>query len=362
MPGTVQATSRDSFPQSGLIVDRAPGEAYEAASVFRSGDTVVLKVLIYNESDQEETFTISCGGLFVRYARFFPFTLPSEATGPPVMFQVPAEGTAWVDIPLTGIPATAGCGPIQLTLELLRPFADPAYANASWFIYRIESEPLPPMAPVWSEVLDDACVWAVITPLVGDALTACTNGVFSSGKFTYDSCNYYRRKSRAYYLSTLIDDTRSATGPLDVDCQDTSGYLMLCLAALGHSSSLHVLYAGEDEPEYVTNPICLVGKDAAVEANYSASDWVFHQVCLTGQFVRDPCAAQRRDLTGNAFYAPPGGRLPEEYPTVWHLEPYWQTPTGYSNGYLGLVDRLKGSSQPEQVKLHTFEVYIEEVR
>lgn len=69
-----------------------------------------------------------------------------------------------------------------------------------------------------------------------------------------------------------------------------------------------------------------------------------------------------RDLAANAYYAPPGGRLPEYYPTVWYLEPYWQTPKGYSNGYLGLVDRLVGSSQSEKVKLISFEVNIEEVR
>lgn len=78
-----------------------------------------------------------------------------------------------------------------------------------------------------------------------------------------------------------------------------------------------------------TNPLCAAGLDATNVANYTAYQFNYHQVVISGSLY-DAAAAQRYDLSGSTYLNPPW---------AWGKTGYWHTSDSPSP-HLGLVDFL----------------------
>lgn len=364
-PGTVLITARDySASPPRAIIDRAPGAAEELSSAFRIGDGIVMKVRIYNHGLERHDWTVYGFGEF-RQPQPSQF---NEEPPPPVVHPVYADPVThelgWFevrefDLVIRGVPDTVLRGELELYVIITGPFVGQIGAWCPWYVYRIAGDPVAPMEAPWTEVLDDACLFAAGATNDDQVFDLSTFYLYHSFKFAYDGkrAYYYDWYKGSFNLTKLVDNDRdNATYPvLAADCQAVSAYLHLLVNALGVEAGLVRLQgigaSGYQDP-YWTNPICPIGSDADMVGSYAECGWIFHQVTTKSGVslsrVYDACAAQKWNLAGGPYWNPPRD---------WALGAYWQTPNpgipGRPEAFFGLVDRLAASQSSHAVQLNT---------
>jgi hypothetical protein len=363
--GTVLATARDHFPEADYIVDRWPGEGEEPASVFRVGDPIVMLARVYNSHIEPLEFTVRGHGEFLQAMPGQPWELPPPVSHPvsaaPVTRSVPARWYADFPLELSGVPDAVARGRLDFLVLIAGPHGWQPLFRFPWYLYRVVADPVKPMSPVWTEVLDDACTYAAGASTEADVFDLCTFYLYHSFKLAYTGKRvyYYDEEKSGFWLSRMVDDGRvPGSDALAADCRDTSAYLKLLLKSLGYEAGLLRLFAVPDVvAPFVTNPVCPIGSESSEPANYYSTVWNFHQVStrvgIGPNRVYDACLAMKWTLTGGPYWNPPRD---------WPHGGYWQTPNpgvpGRPEAFFGLVERLFGAPAPQLVPMATAPYYL----
>jgi len=267
-------------------------------------------------------------------------------------------GTATVTLTLTGFPNFVTLGALTLPFTCSSSYTSLG-GDLGLRIYQLNGEPLGAgyglQVPVWTNVLEDACLWATGKSTEADCRWWCTFKLFHSMVFVYDFTHPHYvvwndstdPPSRGFRLKDLF--VNRGTPPnswTNGDCQDVSTYLQIALSSIGVSIYTFQLVAAPNYIEttrFKTNRLCPIGSDSAFESQYVP--WLFdmHQPCLAGEgLTYDATLAHWMDPNGASFRNPP---------MAWHLEQYWQVdhrPTLiFDSGFYGLTwGYSSGTVQP----------------
>jgi hypothetical protein len=169
--------------------------------------------------------------------------------------------------------------------------------------------------------------------------------MYETEVFEYDYTQAYYSAAQSatvykYLLKKLFAD-RGQFASIKGDCRDISNYVCIVFLALGMSAA-PAQHFTDRRNGFWTNPLCGMGKDPTVAANYISYAFSYHQTATDAGLTWDATSAQWLDLGGTSYQKPPTG---------WAVAGYWQTPwTGAppgSSDFLGPVNRYYGSTNPE---------------
>jgi hypothetical protein len=196
-------------------------------------------------------------------------------------------------------------------------------------VYLVFDTPQSPMAIPWTEVLEDACGFARKQTSELDVAKRCTTGLFFAQRFAYpNNTASYWLYGRTFRLTSYYNTSGWVSG----NCADVSAFLCLCQRALGLTFTVAVYVsvpAMNQDGQFNSHRVCLIGSDPTFYINYTVSTWAWHQIAHSSTHtVYDVCAAQWQDLSGYGYQNPPVNWPLGESPT----QGYWQTNPG-----LGLV-------------------------
>lgn len=214
-------------------------------------------------------------------------------------------------------------------------------------LYAVYAQPQFPQATPWIGVLDDSCSWAAGKSTALDVARYETTGLFFSQTFLYPSNTgswWTNDVTGKFQLPEFFDPAVIASRGWDGfrygNCVDVSDYLSICARAVGLA---FMIAKYRNDPSgtsqsgtFQYNPVCLIGSDPAVDGNYTANTWGWHQIAIYSN-VYDSCAAHKLDLNGASYRNPPFN---------WLLDPFWQTSPG-----LGIVDYPNVGSNPSSPEL-----------
>lgn len=258
----------------------------------------------------------------------------------------PANGEAEKTLTISGLPNYVAKGEmaINFTLVANSPGGTSLGGGIATELFQTEASPLGIQNPVWWEVLEDACSWAIGQSSQAGVRLACTANLFTAGIFVYESTRPYFTTfvddtylTEKFSLKKLISTRASSSDPTNGDCQDVSNYLLISWLALGVSGGHQKHYRDISPHTFDTHYVIGIGLGTTLES-YTFD---FHQTIVVSGLVYDAACRQLLALDGNPTSLPPAG---------WDLSGYWQTPNpdpppGGSN-FLGLVWRRGGSSLP----------------
>lgn len=239
-------------------------------------------------------------------------------------------------------------------------------------VYAVLDQPVSPMSPAWTTMLDYSCWWGRGKNTFDDAAQAITFGVFfQQPGFAYPSnggtywVDRYDPDGPTLKLKALLDKWNVGEWTSG-NCVDVSCLTMVALCSVVMDFSTRQLTTNlfpapnpEPAPPYtsivtfLTHPICPIGSDPTKDETYSPSEWVFHQICLpTGDpnppsndaRIWDPTGAQKEDLNGNGYRNPPAHH-PDH---LWPQKDYWQKWFAPESKWLGLTNQ----PQPDEPKLY----------
>jgi|GEM_PF-2195620 len=291
-----------------------------------------------------------------------------SASGPYPAFPSPSSfnvhftpgGTVSVEFDLTGLPNFVTLGNLLLELN-----CNSSYTNLNTPIgtrlYLTDSTPLGSpyglQVPVWTNVLEDACLWATGQTGVVNCRWWCTFKLFHSLVFVYDTTNtpggtvvndptyvVWHEESdpatRSFRLKQFfIDRGVPPSMWVNGDCQDVSTYLQIALSAIGVPgiTGQITIPPFQNSQIWRTNRLCPIGSDAILAANYVNYRFGMHQIVSPATIsIYDATIAQWMDSSGSSYQNPP---------MDWAFGPYWQVdhrPTiifgsgfyGQAKGYL----------------------------
>jgi hypothetical protein len=246
-------------------------------------------------------------------------------------------------------------------------------------VYGVLDQPVSPMSPAWTTMLDYSCSWARGTNNFDDAAQKICFGVFfqrnPGGGFYYPDDTRTRWVDFEEYdgnptipptfkLKAVLDRW-SANKLLRGNCRDVSCLTMIALCSVGMDFSTRELTGtlfqtsfpncdsnkcprdpntGNYVPHFHTNSICAIGSDPTIDSVYDWWPWGWHQVCVrTGAAdppsnvpgIWDPTEAQRENLNGNGYRNPPAHHLNH----LWPQKDYWQKWFAPESKWLGLVNQ-----------------------
>ncbi|MGI8923117.1 MAG: hypothetical protein ACR2HJ_03595 [Fimbriimonadales bacterium] len=277
-------------------------------------------------------------------------TVNLGVTASPTVLTFPAGGEAESILTITGMPNYVAKGTITIPFTLIGLTG--LSGAIGQVVYLTDSSPIGIQSPVWTNVLDDACVWALGLAGEDPCRGATTNGMFFQGPFRYDPFDssytidnpYLVGFTQQFRLVRFFIDREEATGALDVDCRDVSNYVGIMWRALGVSAQW--IQLSSNPSGFRTHPICWIGDDPAYSYNYDPYNFNFHQMPIdSGWNVYDAVGAHYFDLQGNAY---------RDLAIKWFDLNYWQTPAPgirvypdavYSN-YVGLTRCYSGVPEP----------------
>ncbi len=267
----------------------------------------------------------------------------------------PSFGEAEKTLTITGLPNYVAKGSLGIDFTLIGNGGGTSlYAGVGTILYLTDASPMGIQNPVWRDVLDDACEWAIGEAGAEDCRLASTAGLHNSYSFYYESAQpIYTVPSpdgwpvQYYRLQHLFEARSTYPYQTNADCSDINNYLMITFNALGISGAPRRHFRSDAGP-FQTHLVKGLGHIGLMNFMFN-----YHQTGGSSLNVYDAAAAHTLDLSGSAYNAAPAG---------WPEAGYWQTdhpnpPPGGSN-FLGLVWRPKGSVLPEgeQVSRVTFPI------
>lgn len=243
-----------------------------------------------------------------------------------------AGGSATVTVALTGLPNFVTLGNLNVPFVLSSIYTGLG-GDVGTRLYLLNASPFSSgyglQVPVWTDVLEDACLWATSRAGDTDCRWWCTFKLFHSQVFVYDPKHvYYWNVNDSqdpptveYKLKTFFQDRASPPYTwVDGDCRDVSSYLMIALSSIGVSIKTYWAFATSvysDPDPFKTNRLCGIGDDATVSSLYQNFDFNFHSVTYVSgsDQVYDAVVAHWMDSSGSNYQNPPMG---------WSLSTYWQ--------------------------------------
>ncbi|MBA3726096.1 MAG: hypothetical protein H0W86_06500 [Armatimonadetes bacterium] len=158
----------------------------------------------------------------------------------PTVLNFPAGGEAESTLTITGLPNYVAKGSLTIPFTLIG--ATGLSGSLGQTVYLTEASPIGIQNPVWTNVLDDACAWALGQTGQMNCRVTTTFGLFN-GYFEYDAAVYHYVVqlpptsalvfNQKYRLKAFFYD-RQSSFPVKVDCQDVSQLLSYCLAGPWH--------------------------------------------------------------------------------------------------------------------------------
>ena len=274
-------------------------------------------------------------------------TTPLTVTPSSSQLSFPSAGEAEQTWTIAGLPNYVAKGDLGITFTLVGNGAGSSLSGGiATTLYQTESSPLGIQSPVWRNVLDDACVWAIGQSGAEDCRLSLTQGLNDAGFFYYSptllplftvfssdddlgTVQYYRLAHLFFVRSSYPYETNG-------DCADVANYLTITFLALGVSGA-PAKHFPHPFIGFQTHAVKGIG-----HVGYQSHNFQFHQTGANGTSVYDAACSQALDLYGNPFGEPPVG---------WNVAAYWQTPRpspppGASH-FLGLVWRYAGSQDPD---------------
>ncbi len=306
--------------------------------VYRRTDTISIELTIANTNPIPTVGTFKfINGVFTRGSGQ-SYNLAPVTQG----ITVPAEGTATVTVTLSGMPDCVTVGALLADVVIEPTYGMWLDSGLGYTVFRTESTPNWLQSTVWIEVLSDACYWA--EGQTGGAAAVArdvTFGLNYNVVYVWDGgpSHYFKKDmfgTNYFLLKKFFDNRADYPHWTNGDCKDVSGYLEIVMAAIGLVGHELQQEWPFDLDEMLTNPLCPIGDDMTLIANYRQLRWVFHQIARWSGNVYDACASLVFDLNGDAYMNPPAG---------WNTDGWWQTPNPNWTGpvgepyrYFGLVD------------------------
>lgn len=334
----------------------APGVAW-----VRTLATKRVKMIFSYPDPYEHDATVNLGP-----CQYYSASGNFPVTASPATFQVhfTPGGSATIEFDLTGIPNFVTLGNFSLPFECTSVHTGLG-GNAGTRLYLTDSTPLGSpygrQVPVWTDVLEDACLWATGQTGTLSCRWWCTFKLYHSLVFVYDpggGPRYVRwdigqdPPPRLYRLTRFFSDRyNSPSGWVNGDCQDVSTYLQIALSGLGVSIETRQLIASWPLG-FLTNNVCPIGSDSTLIGNYTGQNgnpppykFGMHQPCFVSASgpVYDPVIAHWRDLSGAPYQNPPMN---------WPWPGYWQVDhrpflDEFGSGFWGLTrSRANGGPAP----------------
>ncbi|MCW5940167.1 MAG: hypothetical protein KF884_09380 [Fimbriimonadaceae bacterium] len=265
--------------------------------------------------------------------------LPVAASPATFQLHFTPGGSATVEFDLVGLPNFVTLGNLSLPFQCSSIHTGLG-GDLGTRIYLTDSTPRGTgygnQIPVWTDVLEDACLWA--TGRTGSP--ACreyiTKGLFYSGYATYNGGlppEYFKGPTggqpAAFSLSTW--STNKLFQAVVGDCSDMACYLQIACASIGIYMSLftHTAYSLTPNPHPIgiwTNLLCPIGSDPSVPWNYSQRVWSFHRTASYAGSIFDACAAPWHHYDSSIWKQPVWS---------WPNTSYWQNQV--FSWYYGLV-------------------------
>ena len=307
-----------------------------------SGDRQV-KIRFLNPMSTAHTATLSITG--ASYTTSLGTTNLS-ITPSSSQLNFPSSGEDEETLTVSGLPNYVAKGALLINFTLVAdgPGGTSLSGGVGAEVFLTESSPLGIQNPVWRDVLEDACGWAIGQSGAENCRMASTAGLYDSYFFYYESAQPIytvespdgSRVHQYYRLQHLFEARASYPYQTNADCSDIANYLMIAFKALGVTGDARRHFP-VGVPAFQTHFLRGLGHVGTTSFNFA-----YHQTGAASGLIYDSAAAQLLDLSGNSYDAAPAG---------WTEAGYWQTPhpnppPGASE-YLGLVWRPYQSTVPE---------------
>ncbi len=276
---------------------------------------------------------------------------PISSSPSSVTVHFTAGGSSTVTVELTGFPNFVTLGNLSVPFTLTSVYTGLG-GDVGTRLYLLNAAPLNYgyglQVPVWTDVLEDACLWATSRSGDADCRWWCTFKLYHSLVFVYyPKSVYYWGIDGAqdppivqYKLKQFfIDQGSPPLSWVNGDCRDVSSYLMITLSSIGVPIQTYWAFAtpvANDPEPFDTNQLCGIGDDATDPTLYQSYDFNFHSITYVAgsDQVYDSVCAHWMDTSGANYQNPPMG---------WSLSSYWQVdhrPTMYfGSGFYGAVWR-----------------------
>jgi hypothetical protein len=246
-------------------------------------------------------------------------TVPLTFEPASVQLDFPAFGESnVVEVQVFGLPDHVSLGPLTFDLSCQSPHAVLYGDEVGHMLYLLDGKPkgspLGDQVPVWTDVLDDACLWANGFAVADACRTALTVGLFDCGYAHYNGGNdpnylFADDGVATFRLSTW--SWQKLFYMVSGDCRDMACYLQIASAGIGVQTELRIHHALTLGASIYTNPVCPIGGDRTDATNYGPRDWNYHCTAWASGGVWDSCIAHLKTLLGKrGCTSCPGGRSP----------------------------------------------------
>jgi len=341
--GTEPLTSAAVYPSQYDAIEvpgGAPGDAW-----VRSSGTRTLRIALTNPTIVPHAATLVLSDFqYASASGDFVLTV----TPPSRTLDFPALGQSnVVEFTIQGLPNFVTLG--DLTYDLARASSHAVLGgDLGTRVWLTDSTRISSshghQAPVWANILEDACLWATGRTGAADCRWWCTFKLYHSLVFVYDPYhepqyvaidNSQDPPLRSYRLVKFFGDRGAPPYSwVNGDCQDVSTYLQIALSSIGVTMETRRL-APSWSLGCLKNNHCPIGSDSTMIENYSPYSFNFHQTCFvsaTGP-VYDAAIAQWRDLTSSSYQNPP---MNWSWPGYWQVD-HRPTLDEFGSGFWGLT-------------------------
>lgn len=361
------ATNRVIFPsQFPTIEYDADSEVAVAAIVYRRGPTIPLRITLRNNSPEPSigTFTFETAKYVVGGTEFI-LTPANESFGASI---APNGGTQTFSISLGDLPDTVRKGTLRFSyrVEVTQGSGLPSRTEEIT-LYLVDENPVTPMNPVWTEVLDWACGWAMGKAGEYDVSKAIAEGGWGGGLFLYDPARPPRytdgfefNQGGAIIVINYFSLKEFITyhHGNNIGCLDVSHLMDVCYASQG--KPYKVLIMGRPPmPSGTSRPFLGFRTHLlrpAGNVGFFQYDFGYHQVNVrggSGDVVFDSTAQQQFDILADASQ--------DVVPAHWSISTslsansYWQftKSQGSETQWYGLVWGLPTGSSPQRIQIAT---------
>jgi hypothetical protein len=291
----------------------------------------------------------------------------------------PSAGEAEQIWTISGLPNYVAKGDLCIQFTLIGIGAGSSLSGGiATTLYQTEATPLGTQNPVWRNVLDDACDWALGEQGVNACRWETTTGLYFAGIFSYfpndpvytaiQDASDEEVKKHKYYLRQFFID-RANVPELLGDCQDVSNYLRISWNALGVAGTALQFGAvpnannpqpPEEYPIIRTQTVAPIGSDPDQVSSYATYLFAMHQTAFvqTELAVFDAALAHIFDPSTLLYYRPAKQWYYHDYFQK-AVNPYVVYPGGFSN-FTGLAREYKHfpTTFGESVALVTIEVIL----